>query len=81
MGVNLFDNSFACACQRLLQIRQMSFHCVLVSTYSELWLLKVMQRQRLEVVCPGVVLHYGQLPREQTHPEAIKKNTIFGQFN
>lgn len=36
---------------------------IYVSTYSEFWLFKVMKRQRLEVMCPRVVLHYRQLAR------------------
>lgn len=32
-----------------------------------------MKRQRLEVMCPGVILHYRKLVREQTHAEASQK--------
>lgn len=51
-------------------------HCALVSTYSELWLFKIMKRQCLEVMCPGVVLHYRQLVRKQTHPK-VSINFVF----
>lgn len=55
-------------------------HCALVSTYSELWLFKIMKRQCLEVMCPGVVLHYRQLVRKQNTPKGQYKLCFF-QFN
>lgn len=46
---------------------------IFVATYSELWLLKVMKRQCLKIMCPRIILYHRQLVRDKAQAKVTEK--------